>query len=112
MLSFVIRRLIGMVAVLFAVSLLVFIVFILIPGVDPAERMAGKNPTPANIQNIREKWGFNKPFYVQYVRMMEKAGNVRDGGGIWQRLGNIAVWNSVMDEDRYLTRRWNEFVSS
>ena len=64
-----------MVAVLFAVSLLVFIVFILIPGGDPAERMAGKNPTPENIQNIREKWGFDKPFYVQYVRMMEKAGN-------------------------------------
>jgi peptide/nickel transport system permease protein len=71
MLAFVIRRLIGMVAVLFAVSLLVFIVFILIPGGDPAERMAGKNPTPENIQNIREKWGFDKPFYVQYVRMMQ-----------------------------------------
>src|SRR6478752_8124106 len=75
MVAFVIRRLIGMVAVLFAVSLLVFIVFILIPGGDPAERMAGKNPTPENIQNIREKWGFDKPFYVQYVRMMQKAGN-------------------------------------
>ena len=74
MVAFVIRRLIGMVAVLFAVSLLVFVVFILIPGGDPAERMAGKNPTPANIHNIREKWGFDKPFYVQYVRMMEKAG--------------------------------------
>ena len=53
MVAFVIRRLIGMVAVLFAVSLLVFIVFILIPGGDPAERMAGKNPTPENIHNIR-----------------------------------------------------------
>ena len=37
--------------------------------------MAGKNPTPANITNIRKKWGFDKPFYVQYVRMMEKVGN-------------------------------------
>ena len=27
-------------------------------------------------------------------------------------LGNIAVWNSVMDEDRYLTRKWNEFLTS
>jgi putative spermidine/putrescine transport system substrate-binding protein len=27
-------------------------------------------------------------------------------------MGNIAVWNSVMDEDRYLTRRWNEFITS
>ena len=43
---------------------------------------------------------------------MEKAGNMRDGGSIEQRLGNIAVWNSVMDEDRYLTRRWNEFITS
>jgi peptide/nickel transport system permease protein len=74
MVAFVIRRLLGMVLVLFMVSALVFIVFILVPGGDPASRMAGKNPTPENVQNIREKWGFNKPFYVQYVKMMEKAG--------------------------------------
>jgi putative spermidine/putrescine transport system substrate-binding protein len=47
-----------------------------------------------------------------FGKVMEKAGNVRDGGSLWQRLGNIAVWNSVMDEDRYLTRRWNEFITS
>jgi putative spermidine/putrescine transport system substrate-binding protein len=47
-----------------------------------------------------------------FGKLMEKAGKVRDGGDIWQRLGNIAVWNSVMDEDRYLTRRWNEFITS
>jgi peptide/nickel transport system permease protein len=75
MLTFIVRRLIGMVAVLFAVSLLVFVVFILLPGGDPAERMAGKNPTPENIANIREKWGFDKPFYVQYAKMMQKAAN-------------------------------------
>jgi peptide/nickel transport system permease protein len=75
MVVFVIRRLIGMVAVLFAVSLLVYIVFILVPGGDPASRMAGKNPTPENVQNIRKKWGFDRPFYVQYVKMMQKAAN-------------------------------------
>ena len=47
-----------------------------------------------------------------FGKVMEKAGNVRDGGSLWERLGNIAVWNSVMDEDRYLTRRWNEFITS
>jgi putative spermidine/putrescine transport system substrate-binding protein len=47
-----------------------------------------------------------------FGKLMEKAGNVRDGGSIDQRLGNVAVWNSVMDEDRYLTRRWNEFITS
>jgi peptide/nickel transport system permease protein len=71
---FIIRRFIGMLAVLFAVSVLVFIVFILVPGGDPADRMAGKNPTPQNVQNIRKKWGFDRPVYVQYVLMMKKAG--------------------------------------
>ena len=47
-----------------------------------------------------------------YGKLMEKAGNVRDGGAFWERMGNIAVWNTVMDEDRYLTRRWNEFITS
>ena len=43
---------------------------------------------------------------------MEKTGATRDGGAFWDRMGNIACWNTVMDEDRYLTRRWNEFVSA
>ncbi len=75
MATFIIRRLIGMVAVLFAISFFVFVIFILLPGGDPAERMAGKNPLQANIVNIRKRWGFDRPFYVQYVRMMEKVGN-------------------------------------
>src|SRR5437588_2874362 len=74
MAAFIARRLVGMIGVLFAVSALVFVVFILVPGGDPAERMAGKNPLPANIVNIRKQWGFDRPFYVQYVKMMEKAG--------------------------------------
>jgi len=45
-------------------------------------------------------------------RLMENAGVVRDGGSYDERMGKIAVWNSVMDEDRYLTRRWNEFISA
>ena len=75
MAAWVIRRLLGMVLVLFAVSVFVFVIFILIPGGDPASRIAGKNPTHQNIINIKKRWGFDKPFYVQYVKMMEKAGN-------------------------------------
>ena len=47
-----------------------------------------------------------------FGKLMEKAGNTRDGGAFWDRLGNIAVWNAVMDEDRYLTRKWAEFITS
>ena len=40
------------------------------------------------------------------------AGLVRDGGSFEDRIGSIACWNTVMDEDRYMVKRWNEFVSS
>jgi peptide/nickel transport system permease protein len=70
--AFIIRRTIGAVLVLAAVSFLTFCIFIVIPGGDPAERMAGKNATDENIANIRETWGFDQPFYVQYGMMMKK----------------------------------------
>ncbi len=47
-----------------------------------------------------------------YGKLMEKQGRTRDGGSMWNRMGNVACWNSIMDEDRYLTRKWNQFVSS
>ncbi len=61
-------------------------------------------------------WYGGKPATTDIVnpfgKVIEKPGAVRDGGSIQERLDNITVWNSVMDEDRYLTRRWNEFISS
>jgi peptide/nickel transport system permease protein len=72
MLVFVVRRLISMVLVLFAVSVLTFLIFNVLPNGDPAERIAGKVPNPAQVQEIREQWGFDKPVYVQYVKTMEQ----------------------------------------
>jgi peptide/nickel transport system permease protein len=73
MLVFAVRRLIGMVAVLVAVSFIVFVIFIVIPGGDPAVRMAGRNATDENIASIRHDFGFDRPFYVQYWNMMRQA---------------------------------------
>ncbi len=70
--GFALRRLFSMVVVLFAVSVLVFVVFTLLPGGDPAARMAGKIPTEAQVEEIREEWGFDEPVYVQYATMMRK----------------------------------------
>ena len=49
-----------MVLVLFAVSVLVFPIFNVIPDGDPAVRMAGKNPTETQIDAIRKEWGFDE----------------------------------------------------
>jgi peptide/nickel transport system permease protein len=72
MAAFIVRRSIGAILVLGIVSFITFAIFIVIPGGDPATRMAGKNATDENIANIRETWGFDEPFYVQYGNMMKK----------------------------------------
>ena len=47
-----------------------------------------------------------------YGNKMEEAGHVRDGGKFWERMGNVACWNTVMDENRYMVRKWNEFIAA
>jgi peptide/nickel transport system permease protein len=72
MLAFLIRRIIGAFLVCIAVTFIVFVIFIVVPGGDPAQRIGGKNATPQLIENIRHTWGFDKPFYVQYWVLMKK----------------------------------------
>jgi putative spermidine/putrescine transport system substrate-binding protein len=43
---------------------------------------------------------------------IEKAGAVRDGGSFTERMGHVSVWNTVMDEDKYMVRKWNEFIAA
>jgi peptide/nickel transport system permease protein len=72
MARFVARRLASMVLVLFAVSVLVFLIFNVIPNGDPAVRIAGKHPTETQIESIRQEWGFDEPIYTQYLTTMKK----------------------------------------
>lgn len=72
MLAFAIRRLFNMLLVLLVVSVATFALFVLIPGGDPAVRMAGRTATPENVERIREVWGFDRPLPVQYARMMKR----------------------------------------
>jgi putative spermidine/putrescine transport system substrate-binding protein len=44
--------------------------------------------------------------------VMEKAGVVRDGGSYEARMGGVACWNAVMDENDYMVRKWNEFIAA
>jgi peptide/nickel transport system permease protein len=69
---FIVRRLLGMLLVLFAISVIVFLIFNVIPNSDPAQRMAGKVATPALVKSINEDWGFEDPLPQQYVKTMEK----------------------------------------
>ena len=76
MATFLVRRLVGAILVLFAVSFIVFVIFIVVPGGGPhgtALRIAGKNANDQLVTNIEKRWAFDRPFYVQYWYMMSKA---------------------------------------
>jgi peptide/nickel transport system permease protein len=72
MLRFAVRRLLGTVLVLIAVSVLTFLMFQAIPNGDPAQRLAGRTSTPETVAAVRRTWGFDKPIYEQYWITMKK----------------------------------------
>ena len=45
-------------------------------------------------------------------QVIAKPGDLRDGGSFMDRMGHVACWNSVMDEDRYMIQKWNEFIAA
>jgi putative spermidine/putrescine transport system substrate-binding protein len=66
-----------------------------------------------------DEWGFwmeGKPAQGDIKSpqgaVMEKAGAVRDGGSFEERMGHVACWNAVMDEDRYMIQKWNSFIAA
>src|SRR3954454_17602655 len=73
--AFLIRRGIGAVLVCIAVTFIVFLIFIVVPGggaTGTAQRIAGKNATPDLIKSVEHNWGFDRPIYVQYAKLMQK----------------------------------------
>jgi peptide/nickel transport system permease protein len=72
MATYIARRLIHLVPVLFGVSLAIFLLLKLTPG-DPATAILGVQATPKEVTRVRHALGLDRPWWVQY--------------GIW--LGNI-----------------------
>jgi peptide/nickel transport system permease protein len=68
---FIVRRLISTAVVLFAISVLTFLIFEAVPNGDPAQRLAGRTSTPETVAAIRHTWGFDKPIYDQYLLTMK-----------------------------------------
>jgi peptide/nickel transport system permease protein len=75
MLRFAVRRLINLALVMFAISVLTFVIFNVIPSGDPALRIAGRNANEVVREQVREDYGFNDPLYVQYYEMMRRTIN-------------------------------------
>jgi peptide/nickel transport system permease protein len=76
--TFIARRVLGTIAVLFVITVVVFLIFFETPGVDPARQIAGRNPSPQILAEIRHQFGLDRPVPIRYAIMMKKLFITRD----------------------------------
>jgi peptide/nickel transport system permease protein len=77
-LAFIVRRIIGLVVVLFAITVLVFLIFFATPGIDPSARLAGRNPSPTTVAAVKHEFGLDRSLPVRYALMMKRLFISRD----------------------------------
>ncbi len=63
--SYILKRTLSLIPILFIVSLVIFFIIHLTPG-DPVSYMLGDEATEEQIENVREEMGLNLPLYEQY----------------------------------------------
>ena len=95
MLSFVVRRLLWMVVLLVVISFMTFIIFYTLPAADPAALRAGRQPTPELLASIRETLGLDKPWYIQYLKYLERLAFHFDFGYSFQN--NVSIKSQIFD---------------
>ena len=64
--AYIVRRVLWAILLLLVVSFITFVIFDVFPSADPAALRAGRNATPALIEQIRHNLGLDKPFYTQF----------------------------------------------
>lgn len=95
---YITKRLIMLLPVLLGVSIIAFSLVHLAPG-DPARAMAGEHASAQVIQKIREKYGLDKPVYVQY--------------GIWLKQVAHGDFGRSIISHEYVTKEiWDRFPNT
>jgi peptide/nickel transport system permease protein len=95
MLTYIARRLLWSVLLLFVISFLVFLIFFLLPSADPAQLRAGRNPDPDLVIELNKQFGLDKPWYEQFYLYMKKLVLHFDMGHSYQN--NVEVRHEVFD---------------
>lgn len=71
MLVYIARRFLQAIPVVIGVTFLIFLLMFILPG-DPARMLVQKGASPEVLQRVREAYGLDKPWYVQYGKYMWK----------------------------------------
>jgi peptide/nickel transport system permease protein len=70
-LRYLIRRLLWAIVLVFAVTIVTYVIFFLVPA-NPARLAAGQSATPQVVAEVEERLGLNDPVYVQYGRFVKR----------------------------------------
>lgn len=90
---YIIKRVLNVILMLFAVSIIIFLLIRLAPG-DPARTLAGEHASAEMLEQMRKEWGLDKPIYEQYFIWFKHA--IRGDFG-----RSILTHNSVLSELLY-----------
>ena len=69
--AYIIRRVLWMIVLLFAISFITFAIFYLLPSADPALLRAGRGASAELVASIRNQLGLDEPWYTQYWLYMK-----------------------------------------
>jgi peptide/nickel transport system permease protein len=90
---YLIQRLLSLVAVLFGITLLVFLFLHGLPG-DPAQAMLGERASPDQVEALRERMGLNEPLPLQYLALLNRLIHLDFGRSI---ISGIPVIQEIRD---------------
>ncbi len=96
MLTFILRRIVSLIPLLFIVSVIVFGLVLLVPG-DAATTLAGGDQaTPDRIEQVRTDLGLDEPFVQQYGDWLGNAVQLDFGKSLYsdQSVAN-EIWDRV-----------------
>jgi peptide/nickel transport system permease protein len=71
MATYIVRRILWGIVLIMLVSAVTFVIFNVLPSVDPAILRAGRNSSPSAIAYIRHELGLDKPVYTQFFDYMK-----------------------------------------
>src|SRR5215472_16282966 len=95
LLTFLTRRTVAGIVVLWAVSLGAFLLFFTRPALSVARQMAGKEPTAAELQQITRQLGLDQPIAVQYWHFLVRLLH----GNLGYSYANGESVNSILAQD-------------
>jgi peptide/nickel transport system permease protein len=97
LIPYTIRRLFQLVIVLVGVTLVTFTMLRLVPG-DAATYLAGKGASETRIEFVRQQRGLDRPYYVQYVKYVERLLHGDLGESLYNgRAVSLMVWEAAPD---------------